>query len=171
MNMPVILFVKKRNKNISPAEININGTMCAVKSFRLSLSLTPYVDGERRSIKETLSRIRFSLISKGKAQIFYIEKDGAIIHSSMLVPKCRKFPFLNEHDYEIGPCFTDEKFRGMGIYPTVLNYICSNIGTDDSSFYMIISPENISSIRGVEKVGFERRGNTKTTFSKKYILA
>ena len=62
-------------------------------------------------------------------------------------------------------------YRGKGIYPMVLRYISNSIGTDDTTFYMIVDAKNASSIRGVEKAGFKKCGVVKKmNFSKRYII-
>ena len=66
--------------------------------------------------------------------------------------KTFKFPFLNKGEFEIGPCFTLPKFRGRGVYPSVLIYILEK--NKNSKFYMIVHKNNIPSIRGIEKSGF-----------------
>lgn len=84
--------------------------------------------------------------------------DNKLLHTSYVVPKCWKFPFLCDNEYEIGPCNTLQQFRGQGIYPKVLEHIVHTIGTKDTKFYMIVDDKNQSSIRGIEKAGFRRSG-------------
>lgn len=49
--------------------------------------------------------------------------------------------YERERGIHIGPCETIESERGKGFYPYRV-------------FYMIVDEKNISSIKGVEKVGF-----------------
>lgn len=79
---------------------------------------------------------------------------GKIIHESYVIHKCYKFPFLLGNDIEIGPCYTQEEWRGRGIYAYVLNKInIRELSARDKS-YMIIDSKNISSIKGVKKAGY-----------------
>lgn len=64
-----------------------------------------------------------------------------------------KFKFLKNKDVEIGPCVTDFKHRGKGIYPAVIQSIVKDKGYSND-FYMIVDENNIASIRGIEKAGF-----------------
>ena len=57
----------------------------------------------------------------GKSYIYYSKDNtGKVVHTSYVIPKCIKFPFLSDNDYEIGPCMTIPEYRRKGIYPEVL---------------------------------------------------
>jgi len=78
---------------------------------------------------------------------------------------------MGKWDYEIGPCFTYPKFRGKGVYPQMLKYISSNVGAENSIFYMIVDETNLPSIKGIEKAGFQKCGTIKVSrFLKRYQL-
>ena len=125
--------------------------------------------GERASLKTLLARVWFRLISVGNLTIYYTTgPDNIITHTSYVIGKCFKFPFMKKGDYEIGPCFTHPQYRGQGIYPAVLRFITETISTK-GDFYMLVKPANKSSIRGIEKAGFTRVGNTVKTKLKRYI--
>lgn len=87
------------------------------------------------------------------------DSDNITIHSSAKIGRCYKFNFLGKNSYEIGPCFTSKEWRGKGIYPYVLMQIISDC--PDFDYYMFIDETNLSSIRGVEKVGFKAIGKIK----------
>ena len=95
------------------------------------------------------------IITFGRCHI-YACKDGDMqIHFTYVMKKCFKFPFLKGKDIHIGPCWTHENYRGKGIYPAVLYRVCSE---NKGSKYMIIDDKNISSQKGVYKVGFTKIG-------------
>lgn len=119
--------------------------------------------GEKVGVKSLMVRFLFRIITHGKMKIFYVRQNDEIIHTSYVVPKCSKFPFLGINDYEIGPCYTNPQSRGKGIYPLMIRYICNSIGNEDSIFYMIVDETNSSSIRGIEKAGFKKCGNVEVT--------
>jgi len=126
---------------------------------------------ESSSFKKICLRVLFRIITHGEAKIVFVANGEDLVHTSYVIPKCSKFPFLGKWDYEIGPCFTSPKYRGKGIYPAVLRYICRNFGTEKSVFYMIVDESNQPSIRGIEKAGFVKCGTVRTTkLTKKYIL-
>lgn len=106
-----------------------------------------------------LNRIDYAwhLITLGKyKKIVVLNKDNSVVHTSCVIGKCFKFPFLSKSSAEIGPCNTHLDFRGRGIYPMVLNYIRSMGAYTD--YYMLVKTDNTSSIRGIEKAGFLRIG-------------
>lgn len=142
-----------------------------VQEFRPTL-FNCYLHGENRNIKTFLARMFFQTVTFGKAKIFYVaNNDDEIMHTSYVIPGCFKFPFMRKNDYEIGPCFTYPEFRGKEIYPKVLRYICKNIGNESTRFFMIVSINNISSIRGIEKAGFNKFGFVdKSRVLKRYLL-
>lgn len=118
-----------------------------------------FLPGESRHPKIALSRIYFWLLSRGKLKIYYIlSEDGQVAHTSFVVPRCGKFPFLGQKDYEIGPCQTAEEYRGKGLYGMALHRITSEKGNEQADFYMLVSEDNAASIRGIEKAGFSRDG-------------
>lgn len=99
----------------------------------------------------------WSLITFGRyKKIVVLNSDNKVVHTSRVIGKCVKFPFLSRTSAEIGPCATNKEFRGQGIYPNVLKHILSNGGWDD--YYMLVHNSNTASIRGIEKAGFQRVG-------------
>lgn len=110
---------------------------------------------EKVSFRITLFRLYISLLSHGKTQIYFaIDKNtGRIIHQSCVIPRNFKYPFLKKNELCIGNCKTEPEFRGRGIYPYVIKQIMGN--NPNTIFKMIIREDNISSINGVKKAGFE----------------
>lgn len=128
-----------------------------------------HLSGEKFNFKTFLARFWFKLITGGNLTIYYTtDSEGRVTHTSYLIGKCFKFPFMSSSDFEIGPCYTRADYRGRGIYPSVLSYITQAQGIN-GNFYMLVNPCNASSIRGIEKAGFIRIGKTKKTRLKRYI--
>lgn len=130
-----------------------------------------FVKGEKPSFKNIVARLYFRLMAGKKYVIYYVlSPEGQVMHTSTVMPQCFKFRYLKENECEIGPCYTGKDFRGRGIYPTVLRHILSDY--DAKAFYMTVNKNNASSIRGIEKAGFERFGSIrKSRFFKVYRLA
>ena len=129
------------------------------------------LQGENKSFKLRVVRCLFQIITFGKAKVYCCRQNGELVHTSYVIPKCFKFPFMGKWDYEIGPCFTYPKFRGKGVYPQMLKYISSNVGAENSIFYMIVDETNLPSIKGIEKAGFQKCGTIKVSrFLKRYQL-
>lgn len=127
--------------------------------------------GEKISLKLLAVRLLFQIMTRGRARVFYVRRNGKLVHTSYVLPRCAKFPFLTEGDYEIGPCFTYPEFRGKGIYPAVLEHIRATCGNENTTFYMCVDENNGASIKGIEKAGFERSGEVYVAgFLKKYHI-
>lgn len=114
--------------------------------------------GERLSVKTAMGRLSFWLMTAGKFRICYLYSGDDIVHTVYVVPKCRKFPFLQPGDYEIGPCVTNEHYRNRGSYQYMLRYITASDAFSGGVFYMIVRGDNHASVRGIEKAGFTRCG-------------
>lgn len=166
--MEYLLFKREFSDDLkSDGKIACRDGVYDIESITLKFGKL-YVEDEKRSFGTTLSRLRFALLSKNRARIFYVRDGSRVVHTSYVIPKCRKFPFLNKNDFEIGPCYTDKEYRGLGIYPQVLKHIIIN--GEGTTYYMIVSDTNKSSIRGVQKAGFEICGNVCKTKFKRYKL-
>ncbi len=90
--------------------------------------------------------------------VFY---NGKEVHHSYVTRKCFKFKFMSKDDIQIGNCFTHNSYRGQGIYPFVIQKIINdNYQVNDNiDIYMLINKNNISSIKGVQKIGFKREAD------------
>ncbi|MCA9150142.1 MAG: hypothetical protein KDA92_12605 [Planctomycetales bacterium] len=94
--------------------------------------------------------------------------DDELAHQSWLrrdVLLPRRFGFSGTVPV-IGDSHTAEAFRGRGLYPQVLQQICAekaselcdtrDSATEKAQVYILVSPENAPSIRGIERAGFRR---------------
>ncbi|OOG74590.1 hypothetical protein [Algoriphagus sp. A40] len=76
-----------------------------------------------------------------------------VFHSSRLLGSFHiKGPLIT-----IGDCFTDNRYRGLGIYPLVLRKI-ANEYCEKTQVFILVAPDNLSSIKGIEKAGFQFMG-------------
>lgn len=121
-------------------------------------------------IKATLF---WNFITLGKCRIYIARQGEELIHTSYVIGKCYKFPFVNgrNRDIEIGPCDTKENFRGRGVYPYVLSTILERELKEGNKAYMIISDANTASKRGVSKVGFSKVAVLRKDRLKRYVIA
>ena len=53
---------------------------------------------------------------------------------------------------------TMEAYRGLGIYPALLQYILQQGDEEANRFWIIHAPENNASLKGIQKAGFEYVG-------------
>ena len=148
-------LVYKNSFFVDQEKIDINNDL-EIKVFK-PLPWKLYFDKsiEKMSFRTSLFRLYISLLSLGKTKIYFaIDKNtGNIVHSSCIIPRNFKYPFLKKGEYCIGPCNTAPMFRGRGIYPYVLRYIVDD--NPDIIFKMIIRKDNMPSINGVKKADFQ----------------
>ncbi len=78
------------------------------------------------------------------------------------------FVFMPKKGVHIGPCQTVEDERGKGYYPYLISRIIQDMPNYD--FYMMARAANISSIRGIEKIGFVQIANGRKTKLGRYII-
>lgn len=126
-----------------------------LKPYQVDLLLFGIEKGSTPSVSK-LKPLQFPLTFEPENS-WYVIRDGEILvhkskvfHSSRLL---RAFGFAQPL-MTIGDCLTDEAFKGQGIYPAVLASIVAEHGKT-KSIYMLVSPTNIPSIKGIEKAGFE----------------
>ena len=84
----------------------------------------------------------FGWMARGKALI------GELAHELIL-------PVGNRYLWNFR---TAEAFRGLGIYPALLQYIIQQERKKASRFWIIHAPENKSSLKGIKKAGFHYVG-------------
>lgn len=132
----------------------------SVNKIKLNNPFLLFAKEEKFSVKEFLIRLRWCFFSFGKAIVYYCysEEFNSVIHTSYVIPKCCKFPFMQRGDFQIGPCMTDSKARGRGIYPKVLNFIVNDLNFEKREFYMIVNDNNPASVKGIKKAGFVETG-------------
>ncbi|MBR6825849.1 MAG: hypothetical protein IKM59_04800 [Oscillospiraceae bacterium] len=130
-----------------------------VSPFSLSLA------GESLGMKGKLGRLAFWVMSKGDFRIFYVtdEKTGSPVHTSYVMGRSFKFPFMEKGDIHIGPCHTAPEHRGKGIYRKVLHFIRNHEGETGKQAYMIVAENNLPSIKGIEAAGLRQIGAVERT--------
>lgn len=97
-------------------------------------------------------------IIKDNVISYSIKKDNCLVHESFLYKKVFLLRVINERGPVIGNCFTNPQYRGQSIYPTVLNYIAKDLLLENkvNQLFVIVNKNNIPSINGIEKAGFEQ---------------
>jgi len=73
-------------------------------------------------------------------------------------PFRRKFGWIFKNAIMLGPYWTNEKYRGKGIYGSLLQYSITHI-SNDIPVLIYTSLDNVSSQKGIEKIGFDKIGD------------
>jgi RimJ/RimL family protein N-acetyltransferase len=106
-----------------------------------------------------LKDIAWFILSFGQYKIVYLRDGNTIVHSSYLIPKNIRFPFMGKNDLQIGPCYTNENYRGKGIYTTVLKLIPQVLAEPNRTFWIFTTEHNFISQRAIERSGYLRIGS------------
>lgn len=85
---------------------------------------------------------------------YYIKDNDRVVHKSFLFDEIFLLKKIGKVGPAIGDCFTNKEYRGLSIYPFVLNHISKEILDEKKEVFVIVNRDNLSSIRGIEKAGF-----------------
>ena len=94
------------------------------------------------------------MMTWGRYSIIYLRNEDELIHYTHTLPRFFKLPFLGANDLEIGPAWTNEAYRGKGIFPAVINYAVQTYREKGRSFYIFSHMDNIASQKAIEKAKF-----------------
>jgi len=130
------------------------------KPYQVDLLLFGLNKSERVIVPEF--KLEYPITFDIKTATFLVKDGDVLIHKSKIF---KRSLLLKSFGYKqplmtIGDAFTNDKYRGKGIYPAVLERIvCKHL--KDTSLYLLVSPDNIPSIRGIEKAGFSKLASLK----------
>jgi RimJ/RimL family protein N-acetyltransferase len=85
-------------------------------------------------------------------------RDGTLVHRSYVFPGWFRFPFMRRTDLQIGDTWTSPAHRGQGIATAAIERILDEWAAPDRCFWYVVSSDNTSSIRAIQKAGFELAG-------------
>lgn len=85
-------------------------------------------------------------------------RDGAIDHSSLVMPRFARFPFMGVNDLQIGATFTRPEARGRGLALRAVHEIVDRFRAPDRAFWYLTDVTNRASIGVIEKAGFRLIG-------------
>jgi len=145
---PEYIYMLNNNKNFDEQYFNKHQLRIEVYKPKLQ-----QLSREKLSLKRILLHLSWYIHAKGRYTIAYVIKDNKIIHYSYYIGKYYRFKYMKDNDISMGPAWTDPKYRGLGIYANVINYMKSKY-YNDSLMLTVVNRENESGKRGVEKAGF-----------------
>jgi len=151
--MEYLLFKQNRelktSENVIRCNVNLHIEEFTLHFWNLYSAIEP-----KHNYRTSLFRLYISILTLGKTKVYYgLNSNNNILHMAYLITSNYKYPFLEKKEACIGPCDTDPKARGKGIYPFMINHIVNK--NNDLTCYLFVRKDNKSSIRGVEKAGFE----------------
>lgn len=110
--------------------------------------LTPGFDLKDVTIEE-------SYAGRGKWYCHRLALGGRNAYSSKAYERVHFMKLIHEPDaMVIGDCATRDSFRGLSIYPFMLQHVARSMFGKVDKIYVLVSPGNAASVRGIEKAGF-----------------
>ena len=144
-----LLYIGKESPKMCPHHLT---SSVSIKSFSIG-----HLSGVDR-IDKRLTTHRLAYV------VFY---SGEIVHESWvffdtLLPS--QYGFDSRFPV-VGDCFTKPLYRGKCIYPYALSYILNDLRNRNisSNAYILVSPTNNASIRGIENAGYQLLAQLKGT--------
>jgi len=93
--------------------------------------------------------------TKGNCWVYSVYDEAKEIHHSYVTNKCYKFPFMKKEDIQISNGFTDEDYRGYGIYTFIMHKIVFDyLANNNGDIYGLVEQENVIPQKQLMKVGF-----------------
>lgn len=106
--------------------------------------------------------------SGGKDVCYELLDQGQFVHRSFLYHRLRVLSLLGKVGPAIGNCVTSEAYRGQSIYPKMIARIAADaLSRGVKEVFIIVNTDNVASIRGIEKAGFELFATVK---AKRFLL-
>lgn len=149
--------------------------MCFFK-WEGSASLLKEVDDELvvRTIKPSIYNNKRKLLWKIFSLFTGFYKEYNLLRGDKFVARAEVVSwlpilgFMPKNGVHIGPCQTVEDERGKGYYPYLISRIIQDMPNNE--FYMMTRAANISSIRGIEKIGFVQFATGQKTKLGRYVI-
>lgn len=96
-------------------------------------------------------------------------EDGKIIHKSSVFKKLNVLRLIGKKGCGIGDCYTSPEKRGLGIYPSMLSKLTSELLKDNKNneVFIIVDGFNTVSMKGIEKAGYKKMAHI---ISKKFLI-
>jgi len=117
-----------------------------------------YIDDEASiAVKFELDRASIQEVPGKDTSAYDLYIDGVFAHRSNVFTNVHVLRLIKKNKQPaIGDCFTESSFRGMSIYPYMLNYITNRLLKNCSEVVILVAPSNLASIKGIEKASFKK---------------
>ena len=112
-----------------------------------------------KNFQHSLRMLKLYLFNRYK--VLYIVKDNITVGHIVISFNIKEIKGSEKSDIIIGPKWVAPRFRGKGYGTKLLQFALNSNLIDFSNAYEMISISNISSIRVVEKCGYEKYANAR----------
>ncbi len=113
-------------------------------------------------------------LSAGDCLFAGVDSDGRVITYAFVLFKTRykKVLGLREDVPLISNCFTEPAWRGKRLYPRMLKRVCRDLSeAGHSNISISCEPDNVSSIKGIQRAGFKGVHHVRCTMIMSRIVA
>tara|TARA_B100000900_G_scaffold405255_1_gene414615 strand:+ start:1639 stop:2148 length:510 start_codon:yes stop_codon:yes gene_type:complete len=113
------------------------------------------VDPVKLGITKSGTELRIGKFVDQGYSVHELIYNDEIVYSGKIFKKVHLLKLIDKYgSYAIGDCITAEKYRGKNIYPYTLQMLSKEMFKKKEELFILVSPENKASIRGIEKAGF-----------------
>lgn len=133
-----------------------------LKKFKLSNVDLLIFKASKEAIKSSIIDFGTYTIKEGPTDVYCLWDGESLAHKSKIFRKSYILTSLNYPSpiITIGDCLTPDKYRGKGLYPKMLRYLITKFSVEHN-VYILVDPDNIASIKGIEKAGFQKISRVK----------
>lgn len=111
-----------------------------------------------------MRRIRFFFVYFTGYVVYYLEKNGEMIGYCVVQSgKDKRYKFANKNDILTGPALIKEEYRGISLYPMLLEYILTQSDLNYKNAYSYKQKSNLASIKVSERLGYSFFSDAKVT--------
>lgn len=96
--------------------------------------------------------------SSSYSMVQLLTPDGSIAHSSLIMPRFARFPFMGLDDLQIGATETSPIHRGRGLAVRAIDETIATLGRSGRTFWYLTEDANTASIAVIRKAGFSLVG-------------
>lgn len=77
-----------------------------------------------------------------------------LVHRSGVFPRYYRFPFMGDHDLQIGDTWTDPVYRGRGLAQAAIVHIAGAVREPGRALWYLAEAGNEASVGVIERAGF-----------------
>jgi len=96
--------------------------------------------------------------------VVLVTRGGQLAHRLGVFPGWFRFPFMEPDDLQLGDLWTSPAHRGRGIASHAIGAVVRTMQSEPRrAFWYLVHEHNVSSIRAVERAGFQLHGRAVRT--------
>ena len=155
MRKPILFFKLNKLEDLIINSLRDNEEQFTVKLFKPSLIDSIFLS-KIKPIFIVWFLFKFLGFFKNPYYIaFLYNRKKEVVHHFVLLPKCFKYPFMEESDLQIGDVWTRDDYRGHNISSFLISKVLKEFFNSGQSYWYLTELENHQSIRVAKKLNFQ----------------